>query len=124
MDMLKGSSDCRGKSVNDCIDKTAYPAYMGGIREIVLALNFCGRNAKICKIDWKDAYKHFWVKEDQLKFQWMEFLGRYFVELCLIFGSVSSVGLFDRGARVMVWLAVLLSGFQWWLVVQHLVGFH
>ena len=33
---------------------------------------------------------------------------------------MSSVGLFDRGARVMVWLAVLLSGFQWWLCVQHL----
>lgn len=47
----------------------------------------------------------------------------FFVELCLTFGSVSSVGLFDRGARVMVWLAVLLSGFQWWLCVQHLGQF-
>lgn len=60
------------------------------------------------------------MKEKQLKYQWMQFLGRYFVERCLIFGSISSVGLFDRGARVMVWLAVIMAGYQWFLAVQHL----
>ena len=51
--IIVNSSSPKGTSVNDCIDKNKYPAYMGGIREFIVALNFCGREAKMCKVDWK-----------------------------------------------------------------------
>lgn len=38
----------------------------------------------------------------------------------IVFGCVSSVGLFDRGARVIIWIALRESGFPFWLTVQHL----
>ena len=51
--IIVNSSCPKGKSVYDCIDKNKYPAYMGGIKEFIVALNFCGHQAKICKVDWK-----------------------------------------------------------------------
>ena len=51
--IIVNSSCPRGKSVNDCIDKSKYPAYMGGIKEFIVALNYCGHRAKMCKVDWK-----------------------------------------------------------------------
>ena len=82
--IIVNSSVPRGKSVNDCLkDKNMYPAFMGGIKELLVALNYCGRGAELCKVDWVNAYKHFWVKEKQIKYQWMKFLEKFFVELCL-----------------------------------------
>ena len=37
-----------------------------------------------------------------------------------VFGCVSSVGLFDRGARVIIWIALRESNFPFWLAIQHL----
>lgn len=47
-------------------------------------------------------------------------MDRYFVELCLVFGCVSSVGLYDRGARVIIWIALRETGFPFWCCIQHL----
>ncbi len=45
------------RSVNDFIDKSAYPSTMGGIPQILRGLDYCGRKAKIAKADWNNAYK-------------------------------------------------------------------
>ena len=37
-----------------------------------------------------------------------------------MFGCVTSVGLYDRGARVIIWIALREAGFPFWLCVQHL----
>ena len=108
------------KSVNDCLDKKAYNSYMGGVPELLRALNYCGRDCLFSKVDWNNAYKHFWVKEDNLRYNWFRWLNKYFVELCLVFGCVSSVGLYDRGNRVLVWIALRESGFPVFLAIQHL----
>ena len=41
-----------------------------------------------------------------MRLQFFKWLGKYFAELCLIFGSISSVGLYDRLARVVLHIAL------------------
>ena len=119
--IIVNSSLPKGASVNDCLlDKKMYPASMEGIPELLNAINFCGKNCRFCKMDWVNAYKHFWVKENQLKYQWIKFLDRYFVELCLVFGNVSSVGLYDRGAKIIIQIALAKANFRSFLSIQHL----
>ena len=67
-----------------------------------------------------DAYKHITVGEGDLNLQWFEWLGMYFCELCLIFGGVSSVGLFDRFAKVVNSVVKKLADMPDDLVCQHL----
>ena len=113
----------RGKGLNAFISKRTYPARMGGMREVLFAINFCGVGCQFAKCDWQQAYKHLGVRHGQLKFQYFMWLGRYFCELCLVFGCVSSVGLYDRFARLLVIIAMLLEGYLWFLLVQHLDDF-
>ena len=92
--IILNQSSPEGASVNDFIDKRHYPSDMGGIKEIVWALNACGRGALFAKCDWNAAYKHVSVTRSQLCYQWFMWLTMFFVELCLIFGCTSSVGLY------------------------------
>ena len=57
--------------------------------------------------------------EDQ-DLQWFEWMGRFFVELFLVFGAVSSPGIYERLAKVVLDLAVKLSGFPRNMVCQYL----
>ena len=97
-----------------------YPTLMGGMKEILVALNYVGRGAKFFKCDWNQAYKHIGVRPSQLKYQYFKWLGRYFIELCLVFGNVSSVGIYDRMARLMWLIAASVVGYPHFLVIQHL----
>ena len=72
------------------------------------------------KLDWSDAYKHIRVRKEDVALQWFSWLGKYFVELCLIFGTSSSVGIYDRAAKVVLELVLLICGFLRELVCQHL----
>ena len=62
------------------------------------------------KIDWSDAYKHIHVHPKDQDLQWFEWMGRFFVELFLVFGAALSPGIYDRLAKVVLDLAVKLSG--------------
>jgi hypothetical protein len=113
-------SSPRGRSVNDCIPDNMFPARMQGTKEIIDAVNHCGRDAEFTKADWNNAYKHFPVcKKDQL-FQWFKILNRFFVELCLTFGSKSSPGIFTRGAKLPVCICRLLTNYPMQLTLMHL----
>jgi hypothetical protein len=109
-----------GRSVNDGIDNTQFPAAMSSTGKWLQVLDEVGRNCTILKIDWADAYKHVPVREADLNLQWFSWLGKYFAELCLIFGTASSVGIYDRLAKVILDLVLRLAKFppQW--VCQHL----
>jgi hypothetical protein len=72
------------------------------------------------KIDWSDAYKHIHVCEDDFKLQWFSWLGKDFFELALIFGTSSSVGIFDRLAKIVLPIAVVKAKFPAAMVCQHL----
>ena len=40
--IIVNQSAPENKSVNDFVDKKAYPSYMGGVKELLRAINYCG----------------------------------------------------------------------------------
>ena len=70
-----------------------------------------GSGWMMTKIDWSDVYEHMHVHPDDQDLQWIEWMGIIFVELCLVFGAASSPGIYDRLAKLVLDLAVKLSGF-------------
>ena len=60
------------------------------------------------------------MREEDLKLQVFEFGGRLFGELMLIFGGVSSAGIYDDLAKVVLDLAILQSGIDPQMVNQYL----
>ena len=110
----------KGSSVNEGIDKKEYPAKMTSTMKFVRVLNKCGRNCKFVKLDWSAAYKQVKVAEEDRILQYFEWLGRYFLELCLIFGCSSSVGIYDRFAKVVLFIALHMAGMPPSLVVQQI----
>jgi hypothetical protein len=109
-----------GQSVNDGIDKNAFPATMSSTAKWLGVLHAVGRHCSIMKVDWSDAYKHIRVKESDLPLQWFSWLGKDFFELALIFGTSSSAGIFDRLAKIVLHVALHRAKFPAALVCQHL----
>ena len=93
-------------SVNDGIDNEQFKVYMSSTVRWLRALHMAGRGCYMAKLDWKAAYKHLRVKHTDVRLQFFKWLGKFFAELCLIFGGISSVGLYDRLARVVLHIAL------------------
>ena len=110
----------KGRSVNDGIDKTDFPATMSSTAAWLAVLDTAGRGCLMTKTDWAAAYKHVWVREQDTDLQWFSWGGRFFKELCLIFGGVSSAGLFDDPAKILLDLVCRRAGFPRAMVCQHL----
>jgi len=83
-------------------------------------LDRAGQGALMMKADWSDAYKHVAVREEDIKLQWFSWLGKYFAELCLVFGTASSVGIFDRAAKLVLRIVLRYAQFPESMVCQHL----
>jgi hypothetical protein len=93
-------------SVNSGIDKEEFPCKMGTTQSFLASLGKAGWPAEMCKTDWQAAYKHFHIHEEDLKLQAFEFGGRIFGELNMVFGSVSSAGIYDDGSEVVLQLVI------------------
>ena len=109
-----------GKSVNDGIDSGEFPAVMSSTAKWLAVLNKAGRGCLMTKVDWADAYKHVRVRAADTALQWFSWMGIFFVELCLVFGTASSPGIYDRLAKVVLGLALALSKFPRDMVCQYL----
>ena len=109
-----------GTSVNEGINPSDFPTTMSSTTAWLRVLRAAGRNAKMCKIDWADAYKHVAVHPDDTNLQWFSWAGKAFKELCLIFGCASSAGLFDRLAKAVLHIVLVKSNFPRSSTVQHL----
>lgn len=109
-----------GCAVNEGIDDKDFPATMSSTTKWLRVLNKAGKNGILCKVDWADAYKHVTVRPEDLQLQWFHWLGKLFCELCLIFGSKSSVGLYDRLAKLVLFIVCKESGMPRSMVCQHL----
>ena len=96
-------------SINSGINKEEFPAYMAGTRDVLTLLYWVGRSGVFCKADWNNAYKHIHVRPHDLCLQFIMLGGRYFLERALVFGCTSSPGLFDRIAKLVIKLAILLA---------------
>lgn len=107
-------------AVNSTIDPEQFPTRMSSLRIFVRMLYSVGRGAVVCKVDWKDAYKHIKVCKEDLKLQFIQFAGRLFVELKLVFGAKSSPGLYDSVSDVIRDLAILDSDILPTMVTKHL----
>ena len=118
--MILNMSAPDGKSVNDGIDAAEFPTVMSSTARWVEVLNKAGRGCLMTKADWADAYKHIRVRAADRVLQWFSWLGMFFVELCLVFGTASSPGLYDRFAKVVLDLALAVSKFPRDMVCQYL----
>ena len=107
-------------AVNKGIDKNEFEAKMSSTAKFVESLARIGVGALMCKSDWNQAYKHVHIREEDIKLQFIEFGGRLFAELMLVFGAVSSPGIYDDLAKIIVALACLKASFPKELVQQHL----
>jgi hypothetical protein len=110
----------KGRSVNDGINKEEFPATMSSTAAWLAMLDAAGRGCLTTKTDWAAAYKHVWVREQDTDLQWFSWGGRFFKELCLIFGGVSSAGLFDDPAKILLDLVCRKANFPKTMVCQHL----
>jgi len=110
----------KGAAVNEGIDLAEFPATMSSTGKWLAVLSAAGRGAFMVKMDWADAYKHVHVREEDVRLQWFSWLGKNFAEVCLVFGAVSSVGIYDRAAKVVLDLVLRMSGFPKKMVCQHL----
>jgi hypothetical protein len=110
----------KGRSVNDGIDKTEFPATMSSTAAWIAVLNEAGRGCLITKTDWAAAYKHICVRAEDTDLQWFSWCGKFFKELCLIFGGVSSAGIFDDAAKLVLDLVCRRASFPRSMVCQHL----
>ena len=81
--------------MNDGIDKNDFPTVMGSVKKVVRMLTSCGEGAEFTKLDWAAAYKHIRVRQEDVQLQFFKWLDKYFAELALVFGSVSSAGIYD-----------------------------
>jgi len=110
----------KGSSVNDGIDADQFPAVMSSTLAWVRVLNKAGRGCSMVKIDFADAYKNIAVREEDTDLQWFSWGGKYFKELCLIFGSASSAGIFDDAAKAVLDIVCRRAAFPVDMVCQHL----
>ena len=86
-----------GSSVNSGIDEEEFPAVMSSTAKWVAVLNRVGRNFLMTKANWSDVYKHIRVRKEDRDLQWFSWMGQFFVELGLVFGTVSSPGDMRQG---------------------------
>ena len=98
-----------GSCVNEGISKDDFPTSMSSTSDWLRSLHKAGRRARFCKIDWADAYKHITVHPEDTDLQWFEWGGMGFKELCLIFGGVSSAGIFDRVNKIVIYIVCSLT---------------
>ena len=120
VNLSKPDNETGPTGVNEGISVDDFEAKMSSTKKFLVSLLRVGRNALMTKSDWNSAYKHQMVHENDLKLQFVKFLGKYFCELALIFGSISSPGIYDDLAKVVLGLALLMSGYSPELVSQHL----
>jgi hypothetical protein len=118
--VIQNLSAPKGRSVNDGICKDDFPAKMSSTSAWLKVLNNAGRGCLITKTDWAAAYKHICVPQEDLNLQWFSWAGKYFMELCLIFGSASSAGIFDDVAKLVLDLVCRRANFPRNMVCQHL----
>jgi len=118
--MILNLSAPKGRCVNEGIDNDLFPATMSSTGKWLEVLDKAGKHCHMMKVDWASAYKHIAVRAEDLPLQYFSWLGKDFIELMLIFGAVSSAGLYDRLAKVVLDLVIRHAKFPPDMVIQYL----
>ena len=106
LNMSRGELFCVNQGMES---EERFEVTMSSTGKWLTALQSAGRGSFFCKLDWEAAYKQLRVQEGDIRQQFFCWAGRWFAELCLVFGGSSSVGLFDRLAKVFRFVATVLS---------------
>ena len=120
LNMSSPETEIGPAAVNTGINGADFEARMSSTAKFVESLAKAGVGALMCKSDWCSAYKHQHVRNEDLRLQFIEFGGRLFCELMLVFGAISSPGIFDDLAKVVLGCAIIQSGISADMVQQHL----
>ena len=118
--VINNMSGGKPNSVNDGIDKRDYVYSMSSTKAWIRIMVRCGRYCKFVKVDWAEAYKQIPVCKEDVELQGFAWLGKVFFELALVFGCVASVGIYDRAAKVVLYLAQARAEVPAYLGIQHL----
>jgi hypothetical protein len=85
-----------GNSLNENIDKPKLEKIqMSSARLFGFSILEAGVNCDMWKFDFEDAYKNVPVPLNELRYQGFSWLGKYFIELKQMFGTITSVQNFD-----------------------------
>ena len=109
---LASEDDTIPASLNAFIDSKQFPTKMEGLPNFVEELWNQGRDARIMKADMEAAYKHIPVRVEDFPLQAIKWGDRVLFDQKLMFGTVSSAGIFDRFNMLLVILSVKLSGIE------------
>ena len=107
MNMSMGDPFCANEGM---FNDERFEIRMSSTAEWLYSLHSAGRGCWFCKIDWSGAYKQLRTQETDVRQQFFQWCGKWFAELCLTFGGASSVGLFDRLAKVFIHIGTQRSG--------------
>lgn len=107
-------------SVNEFINNKEFPTPMSSTTAWIRIMLRCGRNCRFTKTDWSAAYKQVQVHPYDVWMQGFAWLGKIFFEKSLVFGGKSSPGIYDRVAKVVLYIATVLAVFPSHLIIQHL----
>ena len=106
MNLSKGFPFCANEGQ---FNEERFEVRMSATKNWLVSLNSAGQGCWFCKLDWSGAYKQLRTMSSDVRQQFFKWMGKYFAELCLTFGGSSSVGLFDRLAKVFRFIATKLS---------------
>ena len=85
-----------GTSYNDAVLKENIPkVHMNTAQDVAKTIGAMGKGAIMSKVDQEDAYKQIHTKKQHLRLQGFSWLGKIFIELKLVFGSISAVHNYD-----------------------------
>ena len=84
---------------------TIFPFFYGTYYSIILTTNI---------------YPITRISEDDIWQQGFRWLGKVWYELCMVFGAKSSAGIYDRLAKLILWIVLHRSGMPRRSVIQHL----
>ena len=103
-------SSPRGCTVNEDISRDEYSIVYSSFDEAVLMVSRLGTRAYMGKIDIRHAFRLCPVRLDQIHLLGFRWLGRFFVDLRLPFGSRSSPYIFSQFADLLAWILTHVVG--------------
>ena len=103
-------SSPRGCAINEGISREEFSVQYSSFDDAVNLVRTIGTSAFLAKLDIKHAFRICPVRLDQLHLLGYRWLGLYYVDLRLPFGSRSSPYIFNNVAQVLAWALVAVCG--------------
>ena len=103
----------KGESYNDYINDFRITKFtQSSAKQVADSLFSYGSDAVLSKVDMVSAYKLIPINPTHWFTQGFQFMGKYFVKLCLVFGSSSAPSIYDRMHLVLTAIVRIISGLQ------------